>query len=498
MVSLVDFSVGRGLKQGDPLSPILFVLMEDVLSRNISHLVNQGKILPMVVKNGIYPTHLFFADDVFIFFNGAKKSLNNLFTLLDEYQASSGQLINKDKSKCFIDGVTSARKQQICEMVNMDLSKFPDKYLGVLLAPGRVTSAMVWPVVEMIQHRLAKWRDGLLQSSKFVKRLSETSYGLATVKLENTKHYLEKGDGANISVCFDTWYETVPKINEIGYSEVVKNNLQMKVKELIKSNQWEIPSELQSVFVLSNMLGVYIDDETMRNEGYEMPSRCFFAFPRPLSFADICKAADKQSPLIKEIWFTVVCATMKELWFQKNSILFDNGKVHIHLFKSRILQVVHEGGIRMKDFIIEIYDVVECFWEPPDVGELLLCCDGAAKGNPGNAGAGVVARDASCTVLGAISIGLGVTTNYLAEIYGIIIGLEWETKWRILRVKIRTDSKAARIGFTSNALTWFSRDRWREIQTKYDFIHFDHTFREENFAADNMAKRVAIKLMKLA
>ncbi|XP_026378346.1 uncharacterized protein LOC113272764 [Papaver somniferum] len=67
------FTVGRGLRKGDPLSPLLFILMEDVLSRNISQLVHEEKIIPMVVKKGIHPTHLFFADDVFICLNGAKK-----------------------------------------------------------------------------------------------------------------------------------------------------------------------------------------------------------------------------------------------------------------------------------------------------------------------------------------------------------------------------------------------------------------------------------------
>lgn len=123
--------------------------------------------------------------------------------------------------------------------------------------------------------------------------------------------------------------------------------------------------------------GVYIDDDTMRKEGYGMPSRCcvceaeqdnmehtlwrcdfsaqiwnrlcfVFAFPKPSSFTDVCTATSYHSPLVKEVWFTAACATMRELWFQKNLILFDNGKVNTHKFKSKILQVVHEGGIRMK------------------------------------------------------------------------------------------------------------------------------------------------------
>ncbi|XP_026416095.1 uncharacterized protein LOC113311477 [Papaver somniferum] len=405
------FSMGRGLKQGDPLSPILFVLMEDVLSRNISQLVNQGKILPMVIKNCIHPTHLFFADDVFIFCNGSKKSLNSLFTLLDEYQASSGQLINKDKSKCFIDVVSSARKQQICEIVNMELSKFTDKYLGVILAPGRVTSAMVWTVVEIIQHRLAKWKGRLLSFAErwpasvmkiYAKLIRNFLWsGNSEIRKFKTLSWKKNKQGQ----WFENWKPSFVYSGLKWAWSTLKYDIKwiMKVKDLIKENQWEIPNELQSVFVMSNMpainggadniiwngstngvftttlavekmrfkqqqlvwpsfiwknslhpsiacniwkllQGVYVDDETMRNEGYEMPYRCYV----PSSFADVCQAATLHSPLIKEVWITAACAIMKELWFLKNSILFENGMINIHSFKSRIIQVVHEGGIRMQ------------------------------------------------------------------------------------------------------------------------------------------------------
>ncbi|KAI3898741.1 hypothetical protein MKW98_000854 [Papaver atlanticum] len=53
---------------------------------------------------------------------------------------------------------------------------------------------------------------------------------------------------------------------------------------------------------------------------------------------------------------------------------------------------------------------------------------------PGIAGAGVVARDANCSVLGAMCIGLRVTSNYLAELYGILVGLEWAIRWGFGRI----------------------------------------------------------------
>ncbi|XP_026444154.1 uncharacterized protein LOC113344383 [Papaver somniferum] len=70
-----------------------------VICKCIHKMLEEGKIAPMVIRKEIHPTHLFFADDVFIFCNNAKKSVENLMMLLDKYQKGSGQVINKAKSE---------------------------------------------------------------------------------------------------------------------------------------------------------------------------------------------------------------------------------------------------------------------------------------------------------------------------------------------------------------------------------------------------------------
>ncbi|XP_026400560.1 uncharacterized protein LOC113296467 [Papaver somniferum] len=120
------FGVGRGLRQGDPLSPILFILDEEVLSRNVTSMVQDGRLQAMVNRGGRQPSHLMFADDIFIFCNGNKRSLDNLMVMLGKYQSSSGQVVNIAKSKCFVGGVTDTRKNEIANYLHMDLSAFPD------------------------------------------------------------------------------------------------------------------------------------------------------------------------------------------------------------------------------------------------------------------------------------------------------------------------------------------------------------------------------------
>ncbi|XP_026383958.1 uncharacterized protein LOC113279479 [Papaver somniferum] len=124
---------------------------------------------------------------------------------------------------------------------------------------------------------------------------------------------------------------------------------------------------------------------------------------------------------------------------------------------------------------------------PPEVDELMLCCDGADRGN-----SGVVARDHVANVLGAMSVGLGVMTNYIAEISGITIGMEWALQWGCSKVCIRSDSLSAVMAFNTSTLPWFVRQRWREVSSNYEVIRFERTYREANFSADKMAKRGCI------
>ncbi|XP_026396268.1 uncharacterized protein LOC113290895 [Papaver somniferum] len=173
------FGVGRGLKQGDPLSPILFILAQDVLSRKIHQLVMERKIQPMAIRNGIHPTHLMFADDIFFFCNGGKKSIEHLKTLLMEYQAASGQIFNASKSKCFVDGTSETRKRQIATYFQTGLSAFPEKYLGVFLTQGKMKSIHIRYLVDYMHLRLALWSGKILN---FQARLTLVNHVMSSIE----------------------------------------------------------------------------------------------------------------------------------------------------------------------------------------------------------------------------------------------------------------------------------------------------------------------------
>ena len=81
---------------------LLVCLIEEVLNRGISKLVNDKKILHMASPQGyLTPSHILYADDIFIFCRGDIKSLRNLSSFLKTYGDFSGQYVNNSKSSFF-------------------------------------------------------------------------------------------------------------------------------------------------------------------------------------------------------------------------------------------------------------------------------------------------------------------------------------------------------------------------------------------------------------
>jgi len=69
-------SLGSGVRQGDPLSPILFCLAEDALSRSLLAARSNGLIKDISVPRGcVAPSHALYADDMFLFCRGDSASL---------------------------------------------------------------------------------------------------------------------------------------------------------------------------------------------------------------------------------------------------------------------------------------------------------------------------------------------------------------------------------------------------------------------------------------
>jgi len=154
----------RGLRQGDPLAPSLFILAEEALSRGISSLYDQGKVVPFhTYWNCPIVSHLLFADDSIIFTNGSKSSLKNWMQFIIKYESSSGLKISRDKS-CFIMAkkTTPARASIVSLATGFHRSTLPLQYLGAPLFKGAPKSAYLQALVDKVRKKLASWKTNLL------------------------------------------------------------------------------------------------------------------------------------------------------------------------------------------------------------------------------------------------------------------------------------------------------------------------------------------------
>lgn len=96
---LRPFKPSRGLRQGDPLSPYLFIFCMEVLSQEICSSVNKNEWKVVALwRNGPYLSHIFFADDLILIGEAAFSQACLMEHILGRFCGMSGQRVNKGKS----------------------------------------------------------------------------------------------------------------------------------------------------------------------------------------------------------------------------------------------------------------------------------------------------------------------------------------------------------------------------------------------------------------
>ena len=155
-----SFLPSRGIRQGDPMSPYLFVLCIERLAQFISLAASNGLWEPISIsKRGPKLSHLCFADDLILFAKASMEQVQVVKGILDLFCASSGQKVNNQKSCVFFSkNVSLARKQDLSNALGMRLTSDLGKYLGIPLFHERCNKKYFQFIIDKMSNRLSCWK----------------------------------------------------------------------------------------------------------------------------------------------------------------------------------------------------------------------------------------------------------------------------------------------------------------------------------------------------
>lgn len=161
----------RGIRQGDPISPYLYILCAEGLSAIIRRNEEVGLLHGCKIARGA-PTvsHLLFADDCYFFFKATKEEAMTMKSVLERYENVSGQAINLNKSSITFSPNTSVENRRlVCEAVEVREVDVPGKYLGIPMMVGRRKNEVFNFLSDRVRQKLQVWSNkAMSKAGKYI------------------------------------------------------------------------------------------------------------------------------------------------------------------------------------------------------------------------------------------------------------------------------------------------------------------------------------------
>ncbi|GJR94726.1 RNA-directed DNA polymerase, eukaryota, partial [Tanacetum coccineum] len=153
-----EFPFFRGLKQGDPLAPFLFILVMESLHLSVSRAVNEGVFKGIQLHESLMISHLFYADDVMFLGEWSDTNLKSLTNILKCFFLASGLKINFHKSQLLGIGVPPETINQGASLIGCGVLHTPFNYLGVPVGNLMSRHSAWTSVIQKLRARLSNWK----------------------------------------------------------------------------------------------------------------------------------------------------------------------------------------------------------------------------------------------------------------------------------------------------------------------------------------------------
>ena len=221
------FSSSRGIRQGDPLSPLLFLLVMEVLSRMMQKTEEGGFIhgfqVGAALGNRLEVSHLLYADDTILFVDACPEQVTYLRRVLTCFEAVTGLRVNMNKSEMVpIGEVTNL--SYLADILSCRIGSLPMTYLGMPLGSS-YKALEVWnPIIEKVERRLAGWKKLYLSKGGRLTLLKSTLSSLPTYFLSLFKIPVSVAKRIEQLQCNFLWggVEDDFKMHLVSWSKVCK------------------------------------------------------------------------------------------------------------------------------------------------------------------------------------------------------------------------------------------------------------------------------------
>ena len=172
------FAAGSGLRQGDPISPYIFVMAMEVFSAFLNkHTIGSDFKHHWRTKD-LNITHINFADDILLFCHGDPRSVDILLAGLAEFSSCSGMHINPSKCQYFTAATCDATRRHIEHSTGFTAGNIPFVYLGLPLISSKLTFRHCLPLIMKIRRKIDSWQNICLNHSGRLQLIKSVLFGI--------------------------------------------------------------------------------------------------------------------------------------------------------------------------------------------------------------------------------------------------------------------------------------------------------------------------------
>ncbi|KAE8723356.1 MORC family CW-type zinc finger protein 3 isoform 2 [Hibiscus syriacus] len=450
-----EFPMGKGLRQGCSLSPLLFNIVGELLNLMLIKVAGLGLFEGFAIgrpDNPFHLTHLQFADDLILFYRDSPTHILNIRRVLRVFSLMSGLHLNLSKSSLYVINMEDDILKEWAYEAGYGVGSFPTVYLGLPLG-AKKNSEFLWdPVIQKFNNRLAGWKASSLSMAKRLVLVKSVLSSLLIFFLYIFKILFKASQKLNSLMAKFFWGKgsTKKRIHWVNWKMVCQPYEEggLRVLDLNLVNR----------VLLGSVSSRFMDLE--RSGGnFEWNKWVWsgLAPPRVETFL----LADLSSKTGRELWnrflrlwdvSSVLPQDPSSLLCSCSSLFFISRFRLAKWFLAKFPHVLIQADLLVGDPSLadripnQSFKIkkVQCWLPPADFFKFNM--NGAVRSDGLQGGIGGILKDSNCTTLATFSNGVGPGPPPLAELKAIKKGIDFflSSYWALRgRLIIESDCKAA-------------------------------------------------------